>query len=222
MAAVVERDPIGVRLVDLFQTHALAIQHLLTFNRIEGDGNCQFRAGARGDIRYGEQEYKRLRMECVDYVETNPDEFKDSLPDDVTERTPQMMAQWAALMREDREYGDNLTLLAAAQVLQRPIVILDYHGDQPPRPLIPRPWPRVTFANPIYVQHQRRGTKQHYDLFTSKNIAATCVVVPEVDDNGLDPLVAELDLTLSDDDGNGDGPGDMGGAASSSKTPPKK
>ena len=137
---VVEGDPVGVQLVEVFQAHTLAIQEVLALHRITGDGNCQFRAVARGDGRYGEGEYKRLRADCVHYVETNANQFKDILPDGVQEHTPEMMATWAARMRKDKEYGDNLTLIAAVHLLQRPIVVIDYHGDQPPRPLIPRPW----------------------------------------------------------------------------------
>ena len=200
---VVEKDPVGVQLVQVFQAHTKSIQQVLRFNKITGDGNCQFRAVARADDRYGENEYKRLRADCVHHVETNPNQFKDILPDGVKEHTPQMMATWAARMRKDKEYGDNLTLIAAVHLLQRPIVILDCHADQPPRPLIPRPWPRVTVAWPIYMRHQRKGTKLHYDLFTSESVAATRVEVPEVVDDGFDEPVGEIDITLSDEDDSG-------------------
>ena len=192
----------------LLMKHARANYGALQFHKIAGDGNCQFRALAHADPRYGEHTHGVLRRECIAFVKAHPAKFENVGldDDDVAERQPDTMAKWAKKMaKEGTEYGDEFTLVAAAHILQRPIIIFDYHGDQPPRPVIPRPWPQATTVKPIFVRHQRKGTKMHYDLYKTDDPSVHDVEMPVLIDHYAD--APQIDpVTISDDSEGGDAP----------------
>ena len=108
-----------------------AIDSRLRLIKVAGDGNCLFRALARADARYGEEDHRRLRLECVEYVWSHSDYFSEFLPDGVADFSPHMITDWCSWMEANKEYGDNYALLAAANVLGQPIVVVDKRTRNP-------------------------------------------------------------------------------------------
>ena len=73
--------------------------------QIEADGNCQFRALA--DQLFGDQEcYAECRAAAINQLRSEPDRYREFITED--------WETYVSRIENDREWGDNITLQAAA------------------------------------------------------------------------------------------------------------
>ena len=100
----------------------LAERHLV-LKPVEPDGNCQFHALVEvlPDLRYT---HVQLRKMAVDYLRKQAGDFVEFL-----ETGPQArfrgFHQYLQYIAQPKKWGDNLTLAALANVLMRPIVVIN-------------------------------------------------------------------------------------------------
>ena len=78
--------------------------------KMEGDGNCQFRALAWNVYKDAEQ-YSVVRRLATEHIEKRRGEFE------IYFDSPQAFDKWLREMKRDRTWGDELTLRAACDVL---------------------------------------------------------------------------------------------------------
>jgi hypothetical protein len=98
----------------------------MTEKKIRGDGNCQFRSIA-DQISGSEENHAEFRKLCVDWLKKN-----ESYKIDATTKLSDFLetdhfptwADYCDYMARDASWGDHITLIALAEVLQTRIWIL--------------------------------------------------------------------------------------------------
>ena len=92
------------------QMDALFAQRLLKCGmvetQIEADGNCQFRALADQLFDGDQERYAECRAAAIVQLRSEPDRYKEFVTED--------WRTYVSKMENDKEWGDNITLQAAA------------------------------------------------------------------------------------------------------------
>lgn len=89
-------------------------------NKVQGDGNCQFRA--LSDQLYSTPEHHKLvRRKVVNQLKSHPDIYKEYVPMDY--------ADYLKMMSKNGEWGDHVTLQAAADSYGVKIVVMTSFKD---------------------------------------------------------------------------------------------
>jgi len=118
----------------------------LRIKDVQGDGNCLFRSVA--DQLEGDQnKHDKYRSKCLEFMETNPDDFKPFVFD---EEYPDYLKR----MRKDGEWGGNLELAGISQAFDVHITI---HQLAQPRWEVRNP--KNAFSRMIHLSYH---DGQHY------------------------------------------------------------
>ena len=94
----------------------------LEVHRVDGDGNCLFRALAR-QLYGDEQAYFQVRQEVMGYIVSERDHFELFMEDD------EPFDDYVSRLRTNGEWGGNAEVFAAAQLYRADISI--YREDMP-------------------------------------------------------------------------------------------
>ena len=130
---------------------------------VAGDGNCQFRSVARQVHGLGEGGHIRLRRAAVVHVRRHSGRYLGHFVGD--QQTA--LREWADAMEQPGCWGDNLSLLACAIVVGRPIAVWRRDSEQPPTVLLPSNFNEHDQPNAIHVQlDERPGRPEHYEELT--------------------------------------------------------
>ena len=125
------------------------IRHQLHRRAIPGDGACQFRAVTVQCPAYGYGGHARLRQEAVDHVRAHRHLYRHNF---VGADQNDQLAAWLGRMQRLGTWGDNLTLIACARILGRPIAVWRKDSDQAPTIILPLQYDEQNPPDPIYVE----------------------------------------------------------------------
>ena len=101
-------------------------EHDMVETQIEADGNCQFRALA--DQLFGDQEcYAECRAAAINQLRSEPDRYREFTTED--------WETYVSKMENDGEWGDNITLQAAADYYEVTAHVYS-HDPEIPFPLV--------------------------------------------------------------------------------------
>ena len=131
-AVVTIDDAVQTLKRDMQRAHKTIIKPYDRTN-ILADGNCQFDCIARivSSTRPRPVSHTRIRQDIVDYIDRNKHQYCDFIaqktPDDVpdADNIDASCNAYIARMRTPREWGDQVTLMAAAEVYGITFVTLD-------------------------------------------------------------------------------------------------
>ena len=102
-------------------------EHEMVETQIEADGNCQFRALA--DQLFGDQEcYAECRAAAINQLRSEPDRYMEFVTED--------WRTYVSKMENDREWGDNITLQAAADYYKITAHVFSYDPEISDFPLV--------------------------------------------------------------------------------------
>ena len=95
--------------------------------QIEADGNCQFRALADQLFDGDQERYAECRAAAIVQLRSEPDRYKEFVTED--------WRTYVSKMENDREWGDNITLQAAADYYKATAHVYS-HDPEMPFPLV--------------------------------------------------------------------------------------
>ena len=95
--------------------------------RIEADGNCQFRALADQLFDGDQERYAECRAAAINQLRSEPDRYREFITED--------WETYVSRMENDREWGDNITLQAAADHYKVTAHVYS-HDPEVPFPLV--------------------------------------------------------------------------------------
>ena len=139
--------------------HAAAARPALREVAIPGDGNCLYRSVGFQTER-GQEEHRAVRALAMEEVRSRRRLYITLF----SRQSPR--AAW--LDQQARgDYGDEVSVRALCNVLERPVVVWRRHAPgQPPSCFVPEPARRPARARPIYLLHyEPAGGEPHYDAF---------------------------------------------------------
>lgn len=114
-------------------------EHDLVRKSVAGDGNCQFRAIA--DQLYGDQErHAEIRETAVAHIENNSDDYLSFF------ESFEKFAEYVATVKKPQQWGDEITLRAAASAYQVKVRVITPDFDTVYEPQS-RKELRIAFAN---------------------------------------------------------------------------
>ena len=122
---------------------------------IIGDGNCQFRCIAKCVYSDSDDRHPEVRKVVMDYMEGHADDFRGFVEDN------EDWSSYTQRMREDKTFGDHLTLVAAARVYNVNFVTFKnengrYHVT----------CTRSEYGQPVTAEYWLYLANTHYDLLT--------------------------------------------------------
>lgn len=123
--------------------------------KMEGDGNCQFRALAWNVYKDAEQ-YALIRRQATEHIEKRRGEFE------IYFDSPRAFDKWLREMKRDRTWGDELTLRAACDVLGMKIHVVqstaaNWYLLYEPETQVSKRMVFISYISPV-----------HYDAITEK------------------------------------------------------
>ena len=95
--------------------------------QIEADGNCQFRALADQLFDGDQERYAECRAAAINQLRSEPDRYREFITED--------WETYVSRMENDREWGDNITLQAAADYYEVTAHVYS-HDPEMPFPLV--------------------------------------------------------------------------------------
>jgi hypothetical protein len=95
--------------------------------QIEADGNCQFRALADQLFDGDQERYAECRAAAISQLRSEPDRYREFITED--------WETYVSRMENDREWGDNITLQAAADYYEVTAHVYS-HDPEMPFPLV--------------------------------------------------------------------------------------
>lgn len=129
---------------ELLQEHAAAVRPRLWQERVEGDGNCLYRAIAR-QSSWGEGRHFDLRLASCELAMAEWSNF----PRDEAEASAEA---WGQRMTKDGSYADEISCVALKETLQQPLIVWRRASPgQPPSCFVPSRFFELEPARPIYL-----------------------------------------------------------------------
>ena len=104
--------------------------------QIEADGNCQFRALADQLFDGDQERYAECRAAAISQLRSEPDRYREFITED--------WETYVSRMENDREWGDNITLQAAADYYEVTAHVYSANPDE-------RDFPRVLASRGDHV-----------------------------------------------------------------------
>jgi len=124
----------------------------LRIKSVEPDGNCQFRAVA--DQIYGDPDrYRQVRNMAIAELERGEELYSGFVTDD------EPFAVYLARMRDESEWGDQLTLMALAAAASLRVIVHQNDAERPRYELVPPSAVKKT----IHVLFHDNPSAEHYD-----------------------------------------------------------
>jgi hypothetical protein len=120
--------------------------------RIARDGSCLFRAVAE-QIYPCQQYHEKVRLECVNYMSINRDEYSSFLSSQIT------FDNYLEAMKNSLEYGGQLEIIAMSKLYKRDFIIYQ-HPNQPGVDVT-----QNNFINKIYLCYSYNN---HFDAIFTK------------------------------------------------------
>jgi hypothetical protein len=120
--------------------------------RIARDGSCLFRAVAE-QIYPCQQYHEKVRLECINYMSNNRDEYSNFLNSQIT------FDDYLDAMKNSLEYGGQLEIIAMSKLYKRDFIIYQ-HPNQPGIDVT-----QNNFINKIYLCYSYNN---HFDAIFTK------------------------------------------------------
>ena len=141
-------DEVQLAVIDTERTlisMAIELKPYLRCVAVRGDGNCQFRAIAFHTI--GEEFHGLVRQACVDEVLANQDRYSSYMAVSIE--------VWSSTMERDTHWGDAISLRAASNAYNRPLVIFRKHfPEQLPAVFMPENYSLENPRQEIYLNFE--------------------------------------------------------------------
>ena len=119
--------------------------------QIEADGNCQFRALADQLFDGDQERYAECRAAAISQLRSEPDRYREFITED--------WETYVSKMENDREWGDNITLQAAAHHYKVTVHVYSANPDERDFPrVLPSRGDHVNVYQIVRLSHYRRCT----------------------------------------------------------------